>query len=257
MPEQGKLAKCSCSKCSRSGNGLGYCWVSTETARLHAARDTRQAWIKERNRRIEAQRLEPGPSATDQGREINGIHDLDAQLPPPHSRDVTPILEDPPSMGPLPLLSPHSPRSPSPAPSLDPEGDRVETDITVNLFPEIPPAAGDQNNLEIEYGPGEHELMYCAGYDAAKDPPYLRLAYLSAVESSIIHHNSVTGVNAWLSAHIASLRIAGALPEDITPAFTLDGVQSRLGLDTDSFMLKQPICSICYTPYSMDQILLK
>ena len=150
--------------------------------------------------------------------------------------------------------SPSTPRSPSPAQSQGSQSNHTEVGHMPGLFPE-PPPIGDRNSLEIEYGPDENESMYCAGYDATNDPPYIRLAYLSAVESSVIHHNSVSGVNAWLSAHIASLRLAGALPENFTPIVTLDSVRSRLGLDTDPFMLEQPICSVCYTPYSMDQIL--
>ncbi|CAE6451486.1 unnamed protein product [Rhizoctonia solani] len=91
MPEQGKVVKCSCSKCSRSGNGLGYNWVSTETARLHQAHDNRQAWMKERNRKIEAEALgnyvqprrgptEPSPFVANQEIDENDVCRLETYL---------------------------------------------------------------------------------------------------------------------------------------------------------------------------------
>ncbi|CAE6409447.1 unnamed protein product [Rhizoctonia solani] len=265
MPEQGKVVKCSCSKCSRSGNGLGYNWVSTETARLHQAHDNRQAWMKERNRKIEAEALgnyvqprrgptEPSPFVANQEIDENDVCRLETYLmfmlsstllnnalyhrfryltqpkpqenlfnvhvklytteqcsipqvplPQSSSSNAMPPAEDSFFADPPPPQSPSTPRSPSPVPLLDPHSDYDQMDHVPHLFPE-PPPIGHQNSLEIEYGADENESMYCAGYDATNDPPYIRLAYLSAVESSVIHHNSVAGVNAWLR-HRTRLKI--------------------------------------------------
>ncbi|CAE6415385.1 unnamed protein product [Rhizoctonia solani] len=154
MPEKGKLVKCSCSKCSRSGNGLGYCWVSSETARLHRAHDDRQAWIKERNRKLEAQAsssheqpqrrpTEPNPSETHWELGDGELNPPDAQLPSPPRGNVTDSFA-----GTIPAPSPSTPRSPSrsPVPSLRSQSGHSDTDLPHRFFPE-PPTVGDQNDL--------------------------------------------------------------------------------------------------------------
>ncbi|KAB5590975.1 hypothetical protein CTheo_5591 [Ceratobasidium theobromae] len=231
---------------------------------LHQAHDDRQAWIKERNKRIDsrasvAQRAsaQPGPTLINREREGDREEEPElSQIQPTHSRsgNSTPTSPDASFVGPPPIQSPPSHRSLSPTPPLVPELDDARPGSPLRIIPNLPPA-GTRNDLEIQYGEDEDESMYQAGYEATRDPPYIRLAYLSAMESSIIHHNSVAGVNSWLSAHITSLRLAGALPDHLNPLVTLGSVRSRLGLDTDPFMLQQPICSICYTPYSMKQVL--
>jgi hypothetical protein len=108
--------------------------------------------------------------------------------------------------------------------------------------------------LEIDYDEDEEDSIYFDRYNATKDPPHIRLAYLSAMESSVVHRNSVESVDSWLANHIASLRLVNAVPDNPKPLVTLERVRAHLGLETDPFIHRQPICLVCYTAYSLEHI---
>ncbi|KAG8682152.1 hypothetical protein FRC08_015159, partial [Ceratobasidium sp. 394] len=91
-------------------------------------------------------------------------------------------------------------------------------------------------DLGIKYGDDEDEAMYFARYEATDDPAYIRLAYLNALVSSVVFHDSTEGVNMSLCGTFDCLRLASALPDDLKPLMTLEAVRSRLGLETNAYM---------------------
>ncbi|KAF8599098.1 hypothetical protein BDV93DRAFT_407383, partial [Ceratobasidium sp. AG-I] len=87
-----------------------------------------------------------------------------------------------------------------------------------------------------------------------EDPSFLRLAYLNAVASNTVRHNSIENTEADLKVTLDCLELAGALTSEYTPVRSLPAVRRHLGLETDIFMIRQPVCTECFKPYSLEDI---
>lgn len=123
-------------------------------------------------------------------------------------------------------------------------------------LPDLPPAAVVEppHTQPIAHGRDEDQLIHENRYPAASDPPQLRVAYLNAMVLSVVHHCSTEAVNSSLQAGIASLRLANGIPEGSEPIESLESVRRRLGLETDPYVLRKPICSKCFTSYTLVDI---
>ncbi|KAF8595016.1 hypothetical protein BDV93DRAFT_576770 [Ceratobasidium sp. AG-I] len=85
--------------------------------------------------------------------------------------------------------------------------------------------------------------------------PSIRLTYLKIANSNINNHATVRACNEDLGVSLDSLWLAGLeRPIQPRPVKTLAGVRRRLGLEIDSFLCRQPVCSECYQRFSFEEI---
>ncbi|KAF8594834.1 hypothetical protein BDV93DRAFT_565008 [Ceratobasidium sp. AG-I] len=118
------------------------------------------------------------------------------------------------------------------------------------------PVEGEANpppELSLDYLNDAEERL-CEAALAKDDPSYLRLLYLNAVTSNTLRNHTIESTEANLKVSLESLRMAGALTLEHTVVSSLEAVRRRLGLETDGFMIKQPVCDKCYKPCSHNDI---
>jgi len=89
---------------------------------------------------------------------------------------------------------------------------------------------------------------------AFRESAAVRLIYLHAVKASIFHNHTDDDCNRRITEDLDILDAAGILPTNPAPARTLVTAKRRLGLDVDLYIHKQPICTVCYKHYSLEDI---
>jgi hypothetical protein len=70
----------------------------------------------------------------------------------------------------------------------------------------------------------------------------------------IVRKHSVRDVEISLRNTLSCIRLCGVLPAGITLVTTLKSVRRRLGLSTSSTLVRVPVCTQCYKPYTMEAI---
>ena len=79
----------------------------------------------------------------------------------------------------------------------------------------------------------------------------VRLIYLHAVKNNIFYNHTEDDCT---RQALDVLEVAGLLPLYPIPARTLVTAKRRLGIDVDKYIIKQPICTVCFKNYSAEEI---
>ncbi|CAE6386417.1 unnamed protein product [Rhizoctonia solani] len=160
-----------------------YYWVSPRTAVRHRVEDERRIINQDCLRELHATRsIAPSPNLLNNNTNTNIIqaNDYDkagsSYQPVPSTHSATPS-----KCSITPSIHMSYPSNLGPESPLDGNLVLPEPATEVNLHH---PTAREPS-LQVEYGEDEDESMYFERYNVTKDPPHIRLAYLSAMESSV------------------------------------------------------------------------
>ncbi|CUA74793.1 hypothetical protein RSOLAG22IIIB_11485 [Rhizoctonia solani] len=160
--------------------------------------------------------------------------------------------KDPPAFGQADVQEPEVPPSPIEPLQEEPPFSPRERLRTLSL---PPPSPLPPPPLELEYESDESESDYEFTH-TINDPPALRLAYLNALADHIIRKSPVRDAETNLKNTLACLRLAArGIFGHVNPLTTLKSIRQHLGLNTSGLLKQDPICDICYTRYSMEDVL--
>ena len=109
--------------------------------------------------------------------------------------------------------------------------------------------------LELaEFAQVSKSLPSTAVPSAFNESAPVRLIYLHAVKNSIFHNHTEDDCTRQINESLDVLEVAGLLPLHPIPARTLVTAKRRLGIDVDQYIIKQPICTVCFKNYSTEEI---
>ncbi|KAH9935806.1 hypothetical protein B0H21DRAFT_878742 [Amylocystis lapponica] len=89
---------------------------------------------------------------------------------------------------------------------------------------------------------------------AFREHPAIRLAYLHAVLGNISGSLTVLEAEEYLRDTYEIIDLCGTLPTLPKPAKSLVTAKRRLGLAVDDYIERIPICTVCFKPYTQDEI---
>ncbi|KAG1813651.1 uncharacterized protein BJ212DRAFT_1482550 [Suillus subaureus] len=89
---------------------------------------------------------------------------------------------------------------------------------------------------------------------AFQQTPPVRLLYLQAAIAHIIGSSTVTKATNQIQDGLDLIELCGALLTFPIPRCSIITVKKHLGLQTDDYVLRIPICDVCYKCYSLDDI---
>jgi hypothetical protein len=123
------------------------------------------------------------------------------------------------------------------------------------LSPTPPPGDLDPDELSLlelaEFAQVSKSLPSTAVPSAFNESAPVRLIYLHAVKNNIFHNHTEDDCT---RQALDVLEVAGLLPLYPIPARTLVTAKRRLGIDVDQYIIKQPICTVCFKNYSAEEI---
>jgi hypothetical protein len=121
--------------------------------------------------------------------------------------------------------------------------------------PQYPQPSEIPSDQELEEFSAIKKLLPSDSIPAAfRESAAVRLIYLHAVKASIFHNHTNDNCTRRITEDLDILDAAGILPTNPAPARTLVTAKRRLGLDIDLYIHKQPICTVCFKHYSLDDI---
>ncbi|KAF8595852.1 hypothetical protein BDV93DRAFT_456040 [Ceratobasidium sp. AG-I] len=106
---------------------------------------------------------------------------------------------------------------------------------------------------EVQYLPTENPALFDPPA-ACREASHIRLAYLTAVASQVLHNSTQAATEFHLNSTLAGYQLAGVLPIVPKPVKTLPAARRRLGLEVDAYIKQHPMCSECYFIYTHDDI---
>ncbi|KAG1797620.1 uncharacterized protein BJ212DRAFT_1488905 [Suillus subaureus] len=89
---------------------------------------------------------------------------------------------------------------------------------------------------------------------AFQQTPPVRLLYLQAAIAHIIGSSTVAEATNQIQDGLDLIELCGALLTFPIPRCSIITVKKHLGLQTDDYVLRIPICDVCYKRYSLDDI---
>ncbi|KAG2343762.1 hypothetical protein BDR05DRAFT_947875 [Suillus weaverae] len=104
-------------------------------------------------------------------------------------------------------------------------------------------------------GPGaDDEDLLQELVPAFQQTPPVRLLYLQAAITHIIGSSTVAEATNQIQDGLDLIELCGALPTFPIPRRSIITVKKHLGLQTDDYVSRIPICDVCYKRYSLDDI---
>ncbi|KAG1818780.1 hypothetical protein EV424DRAFT_1347585 [Suillus variegatus] len=104
-------------------------------------------------------------------------------------------------------------------------------------------------------GPGaDDEDLLQELVPAFQQTPPVQLLYLQAAIAHIIRSSTVAEATNQIQDGLDLIELCGALPTFPIPRRSIITVKKHLGLQTDDYVLRIPICDVCYKHYSLDDI---
>jgi hypothetical protein len=152
------------------------------------------------------------------------------------------------------LYHPRSPSPPSRTRSTSP--DFIEN-VLVDNAPTNPsannPVPSTTNHAQAGPGADDEDLLQEL-VPAFQQTPPVRLLYLQAAIAHIIGSSTVAEATNQIQDGLDLIELCGALPTFPIPRRSIITVKKHLGLQTDDYVSRIPICDVCYKRYSLDDI---
>jgi len=156
----------------------------------------------------------------------------------------------------IPFVEPEEspPRADSSSPVSQQEQDQLDSRSDFDREVSEPPEEDedeDENDGRADVNLDDPQSSIPAAY--CESPP-VRLAYLHAISAQILEGATYEAANNRLRGELELIGLCGALPLYPIPATTVVTAKRRFNIHADDHITTKPICSLCFRPYTFEEI---